>query len=168
MKILIVYFNKPVFSKKFENAIEKTFGMPVISARKTFECKTKRKNQCNAENYLPFLEKIVFSSDADFVLGITSKDIYEKGYIAVYGVSAIEKKSAIVSFARLKSKIKKQFFERLLKESVHEIGHLVGLIHCSNDKCAMKCSLGIGDCDYKLAEFCGKCESELIKCLERM
>lgn len=168
-KILIVYFSAVPFAKQFESAIEKTFGMKVVSKKMKFKCDAKhRKKQRNAECFLNFLEKVVFNSEYDFVLGITSKDIYEKDYLAVYGVSAIEKKSAVVSFFRLKDKDKKLFFSRVLKESIHELGHLFGLEHCNNMECVMRCSEGIGDCDFKSEKFCYVCGKELEMCLRKL
>ena len=51
--------------------------------------------------------------------------------------------------------------DRLVKEVLHELGHLLGLGHCSNKRCVMSFSLSVDDVDAKGAEFCDKCALKL-------
>ena len=47
--------------------------------------------------------------------------------------------------------------ERLLKESLHELGHTYGLRHCPDYTCVMSSSNGVERIDLKSAEFCPAC-----------
>lgn len=157
MKLLIVYFSKPAFSEQLEKALKMIFNADIESKKMNFSAKASS-GKANAESFLPVLENVACTQGYDMVLGITSQNIYAKGFSAIFGLSAIEKRSAIVSTAKLKSNDKKQFFERVLKESIHEVGHLIGLEHCHDGSCAMKCSESLVDCDLKLPDFCLNCE----------
>ena len=47
--------------------------------------------------------------------------------------------------------------ERLLKESLHELGHTYGLRHCPDYTCVMSSSNAVERIDLKSAEFCPNC-----------
>jgi archaemetzincin len=53
--------------------------------------------------------------------------------------------------------------ERLLKESLHELGHTFGLIHCPDYLCVMHSSTSVEEIDVKTARFCLKCQGILEK-----
>ncbi|MBI4557166.1 MAG: hypothetical protein HY706_06235 [Candidatus Hydrogenedentes bacterium] len=43
-------------------------------------------------------------------------------------------------------------------ESVHELGHTIGLIHCPEYTCAMHASRAAEEIDLKGPGFCGECD----------
>jgi archaemetzincin len=53
---------------------------------------------------------------------------------------------AIIYLPRIKQEFhglkpnEQMFYERLVKESVHELGHVFGLAHCKNTRCVMQFS----------------------------
>jgi len=55
----------------------------------------------------------------------------------------------------------KLFYERVLKEAVHELGHTWGLGHCLDKKCVMFFSNSLRDTDEKGARFCEQCRNGL-------
>src|SRR5271165_105200 len=72
------------------------------------------------------------------VLGITEYDLYKTSHHFIFGGSSESHRCAVVSLHRLRPEFygepadENQLFQRLLKESVHEIGHAMGLKHCYN------------------------------------
>jgi len=97
------------------------------------------------------------------VLGVTEMDLYIPVLTFVFGEAQIADGGAVVSTHRLRQ----EFYglptnpslleERLLKESLHELGHTYGLRHCSDYTCVMSASNGVERIDLKHAEFCASC-----------
>jgi len=100
----------------------------------------------------------------EFVLGITEYDLYKTSQHFIFGSSSEVQRCAVVSTHRLRSEFygepadENMLFQRLLKESVHELGHALGLKHCFNARCAMYFSNSIYDTDNKYPNFCEHCE----------
>ncbi len=69
--------------------------------------------------------------------------------------------AAIVSSFRLVPRSERhenhELSSRILKECVHEIGHVLGLGHCSNRFCAMSYSSTIAEVDLKDSLYCPMC-----------
>lgn len=101
----------------------------------------------------------------EYVLLVTDRDLYAEGLNFVFGLAW--KRVAIISTHRLHPEFygqpadRKLFIERALKEAVHEIGHLHGLSHCSNERCVMRFSNSILDTDYKSYMPCERCLAKL-------
>jgi archaemetzincin len=97
------------------------------------------------------------------VLGVTEMDLYIPVLTFVFGEAQIADGGAVVSTHRLRQ----EFYglptdpslleERLLKESLHELGHTYGLRHCSDYTCVMSASNGVERIDLKQADFCPAC-----------
>jgi len=101
------------------------------------------------------------------VLGIIDKDLYASGLNFVFGQADLPGSYALISITRLKQefyglpKDDKIFFDRAVKEAVHEIGHTYGLSHCLNPKCVMFYSNSLLDTDRKDSTFCENCSKNL-------
>jgi len=106
-------------------------------------------------------------SKEDHILGVTDVDIYVQGLNFVFGEAQCPGKAAVISLYRLRPEFygapndERLFLERTAKEAIHELGHTLGLRHCSNPLCVMHFSLNIGMTDLKQAEFCSSCKSLL-------
>ena len=104
-------------------------------------------------------------ADDEYLLLITVKDLYAADLNYIFGLAwgGI----AIVSTHRLAQEFyglepdRGLFVERLIKEAVHELGHLHGLTHCSDRRCVMAFSNWIGDTDYKSYRLCHRCRRKL-------
>ena len=100
----------------------------------------------------------------EVILGITDYDLYKTSHPFVFGSSSEAQRCAVVSLHRLRSEFygdpadENALFQRLLKESVHELGHALGLKHCYNARCAMYYSNSVFDTDNKFSHFCETCE----------
>ena len=105
-----------------------------------------------------------YETREDLVLGVTDFDLYKTSHQFVFGSSSETQRCAVVSLHRLRSEFygdptdENALFQRLLKESVHEIGHALGLKHCYNARCAMYYSNSVFDTDNKYSHFCETCE----------
>jgi archaemetzincin len=100
----------------------------------------------------------------DRVLGVVDFDLYVPSLNFVFGEADLENRVAIISLCRLKQEFyglpedRDRLRERVLKEGVHELGHIYGLGHCSNPLCVMHFSNSLLDTDIKKASLCPQCE----------
>jgi archaemetzincin len=51
--------------------------------------------------------------------------------------------------------------QRFVKESIHELGHTFGLLHCSSPGCVLNASTYVEDIDQKSDTFCLQCQKHL-------
>jgi archaemetzincin len=107
------------------------------------------------------------SAEGDLRLVVTDYDLYKTSHQFVFGDASEEQRLAIVSLYRLRSEFYGErpdpnvLFQRTLKEAVHDLGHVLGLKHCYNARCAMYFSNSIFDTDNKLSHFCDVCEKRV-------
>ena len=100
-------------------------------------------------------------------LAVTDFDLYKTSHQFIFGDGSEEHRVAIVSSHRLRGEFYGErgdtnlVFQRILKESVHDLGHVFGLKHCFNARCAMYFSNSIYDTDNKLSHFCESCEKRV-------
>ena len=99
-------------------------------------------------------------------LCLTDLPIYSSSddkLLFLFGEANLKENCAVVSIHNLLDINKSETAEnRIVKESLHEIGHLIlGLEHCLNDKCVMWFSRNIQEIDRKSNYLCEKCNSEL-------
>ena len=103
------------------------------------------------------------------VLGVAAVDLYIPILTFVFGEAQMGGPCAVVSFHRLMQEFyglppdPDLLVERLIKESVHEVGHTVDLTHCDDYSCAMAPSHAVEWIDLKEATLCENCQSRALE-----
>ncbi len=107
------------------------------------------------------------AGDGTKLVGITDVDLYAPVLTFVFGEAQLNGTCAILSSFRLRN----EFYgipsdasilqQRIVKESVHETGHLFGLIHCHTFDCVMRSSTYVEEIDLKTAILCPACREKL-------
>ncbi len=116
-----------------------------------------------------FLETLLsrVPPDATRLLGVTERDLFVPVLSFVYGQAQLGGRVAIVSLARLRPEFHglkpapAVLARRAATESVHEVGHTFGLVHCLDRRCPMSLSIDIPDLDGKTETPCAACRALL-------
>ena len=117
------------------------------------------RNQYISERILEYL-----SSQNDkntIMIAVIKYDAYAYYYNFVFGHADPVNKVCAVYTSRLETGKRELYLERLSKEVLHEVGHVLGLYHCSDKSCVMSFSNNIFDVDKKTSRFCSKCKAVL-------
>jgi archaemetzincin len=150
-----------------EQVSEKFSGFPVRTLEpleEPREAYDSFRDQYHSTRILALLEEFVTSNHVDKLLGVTPIDLYVPGMNFVFGEARCPGRVAVISTARLKpAPVNKRnlFGERVVKEAVHETGHMFGLKHCSEPSCVMYFSERLADTDRKQSNFCRDCDLKL-------
>ncbi len=98
------------------------------------------------------------------VLGVLDVDAYVEPLNFIFGLATPYLKTATVYVKRLKyGADEEKLTLRVMKEVIHELGHVFGLEHCVNKKCVMSFSNNVFEVDYKELKYCRKHYEELVK-----
>lgn len=103
------------------------------------------------------------------VLGIIDVDLYAPGLNFIFGEAMSWRGPAVISLHRLRPEYYGMprddglFLGRVLKEAIHELGHTLGLSHCSNLRCVMYFSNSILDTDRKGMQLCMLCHARIME-----
>ncbi len=129
-------------------------------------CLVPSRQQHHATMVLAALLRHLPASGAK-ILGIVTVDLFVPVLTFVFGQAQFDGPSAVISTFRLRSEFyglpsdEGLLVERAIKESVHELGHAFGLVHCHYYGCVMHPSTAVDEVDVKSAAFCGRCASLL-------
>jgi len=105
-----------------------------------------------------------FLNEDAYLLLLSTRDAYVAGLNFVFGLAIPWIRTAAVFLARLMlGATKTLLLNRVEKEVLHELGHLLGLKHCKTPGCVMNFSNSLMDVDRKSNKFCRKCYTKLSK-----
>ncbi len=125
------------------------------------EAYDQERNQWNAAVMIGSIE------DTDnMILLVTHVDLFVQDLNFVFGVADRASMNALVSTNRLGSLDPTIARRRIIKEAVHEVGHLLDLDHCPDSRCVMHFSNSLSEVDEKGKEFCPSCTRHLEKVIE--
>ena len=118
-----------------------------------------RRAQYSADAILAHVD----AGEAKYALAIADLDLYVPQLNFVFGLADRATARAIIALPRLRQSFyglpddTSLFCGRVVKEAVHELGHVQGLEHCRDRRCVMAFSNSLADTDHKGQEFCEKC-----------
>lgn len=115
-----------------------------------------QRKQYDAASLLEYMSRM---KQADIALWLVDKDIYTKNTSFVFGYAA-KNYGAVLSVYRLKSE------DLILKEALHEVGHIIGLSHCEN-RCFMRFSNCLEDVRMKPVRLCDSCTEACKRLVKR-
>jgi archaemetzincin len=111
------------------------------------------------------LEKLASLAPSDTLklIAICKQDLFIPILTHVYGEAQLGGKACIVSTYRLQDnlpvvKTNKVYYNRIIKEVIHELGHTFNLKHCPDHNCCMHYCRSIEDVDNKSVHFCRYCK----------
>jgi archaemetzincin len=102
------------------------------------------------------------------ILAICDFDAYSDKLNFVFGEAHLDGRICAIYLPRLRQEFyglkpdKSLFYQRLIKEAVHELGHAFGLTHCESIKCVMHFSNSLSDTDIKTSHLCNVCRGHLV------
>jgi len=125
----------------------------------------------SSNNFFKIINETMQKSNFEMGLGLTNQPIYsgsKENILFLFGEAHLVRNCAVVSTYNLSNRTydNPDYFHlielRILKESIHEIGHLLlGPNHCYNNLCVMSFSKTIRDIDIKLDDLCDVCKIKL-------
>jgi archaemetzincin len=119
-----------------------------------------------AEKLLPFLQEKL-PGDGDRILGLTGVDISTaNGSIKDWGILGLARlggKECIISAFRCQGRTREGAHARILlaKVAVHEVGHTLGLDHCTVRGCLMEDAGGLASTCDRDFDICPHCRNKL-------
>jgi archaemetzincin len=142
-----------------KRALEDVFGLETqevlqLSTAAVKNAYNTQRGQYNASKLLSALiqgmARVPAARDS-VALWMVSDDMYVAGMNFVFGL-AHTGKAAVLSIHRLYSD------ELIVKEAIHELGHVLGLQHCTNE-CVMQFSNSLAEAEEKPARLCEQCRA---------
>jgi archaemetzincin len=126
------------------------------------------RKQIDAQAQLDHLAAYKHRHDlTDPVLLVLNQDLFNPGHSFVFGLARESVGAAVVSTARLSNEYygllenDDDLIDRTTKEGAHEVGHLLGLLHCENRECIMFRPDTLDELDGKKKMLCDTCRELL-------
>ena len=124
------------------------------------------RRQADADAMLARLESLATHED-EVLVGLVAVDIGHPIFTFFFGRARHEGRAALVSLARLTPTFyglpedRELTVSRAAWETLHELGHVAGLVHCDDYGCLMHFSRSVEAIDVRGKEFCENCRDQL-------
>ncbi|HTS35963.1 MAG TPA: archaemetzincin family Zn-dependent metalloprotease [Candidatus Solibacter sp.] len=156
--------------KELSLALEEVFSVPckVLPVRLDPEFAFHdERQQYHSSEILQRMQGLV-TSETWRMLGIADVDLHIPILTFVFGEAQMSGPCAVLSSHRLYQEFYgfppdlKLFRQRLIKESIHELGHTLNLTHCDDYRCVMASSHAVEWIDLKESALCDSCRSAVM------
>lgn len=123
----------------------------------------RHRQQFDAGLILQYLTQLPYAGHSRIV-GLTNVDLCIPILTHVYGQAEVGGRVAVISIARLRQNEDgtnaplDQYYERVAKVALHEIGHTLAIYHCDDPRCLMHYSPRVRHLDEVELFFCERCE----------
>jgi archaemetzincin len=156
----------PEIVRRLRTAVAKILALPVrvlrplILPEKTFHIV---RGQYHSTQILEYLLS-AHDSGAFRILGVTAVDLYIPILTFVFGEAQLNGTAAVISLFRPRGDADGTnpplavVLNRLIKLSIHELGHTFGLGHCREEGCLMGFSANLEKLDRKNLALCHYCQ----------
>jgi archaemetzincin len=162
------YFDKGLLDLVPDH-ITREFGLPV-KIRDGFidlsEFYDPARRQYNGTTLLKKIDSD-FAGDASKTVGLFNVDLFIPILTYIFGQAFLNGRAGIVSVYRLSNERyglkpdNELLAIRLRKEMIHELGHMFGLVHCTDPVCVMRSGSYVEDIDQKGEALCPRCRNLL-------
>jgi archaemetzincin len=121
------------------------------------------RNQFRSPQIISWIEENCRENGFHKILGICDAIAYSGRLNFVFGEAQLDGMVAVVYLNMFRSELEgsraseELFLQRALKETVHELGHIFGLEHCTQRTCAMYFSNSLAETDFKKNAMCDSC-----------
>lgn len=170
-EIVLISFGLPdrELMENIEEGVKKRFILPVKTRFEhpdIIDFYDPARNQYNGNFILKKIET-EFASDFSKTIGLFNVDLFIPILTYIFGQAYLNGRTGIASLFRLRNEIYGVrrndivMSERFRKEVIHELGHMFGLIHCTEILCVMRSSTYVEDIDQKSDDFCDRCYQKL-------
>ena len=149
-----------------EKGISRCFGIEALALTETagvpLTAYNFERGQYDSVKVIAWLSEEYKVEGVDFIVGIGDIDAYVEGLNFVFGTANSQLNTCVVYTRRLRQdRNLNVYVARVVKEVIHEMGHLLGLEHCSNPRCVMRFSNNVAEVDVKSDRLCRGCASRL-------
>lgn len=157
----------PEILRHLRTAITKMLGLPVrvLRPKNPLPPHTYHvvRDQYHSTQLLEYL--LAENNTGSFrILGVTAADLYIPIFTFVFGEAQLDGKAAIISMFRPRGDAdgllppRPVLLRRLIKLSLHELGHTFGLGHCRQPGCLMGFSANLEKLDQRSLALCEYCQ----------
>lgn len=161
-----VLFAEPVILKFITNKLNDIIGITATIENLSIDIETHYNSERSQYDALKIIQAHPHSEESKIMI-CTSVDLFIPIFTFVFGLAQLDGNIGIISSHRLENqyyglpKDKNLLGERLAKETIHELGHLYGLRHCSMYNCVMAISNTAEEVDIKDFQYCSNCEKSI-------
>lgn len=176
LDLVPIFMNdRPELMDRLGEALERILGMTVRQRTPAFDPETAYQPARGQYSSTTMLRLLLGDTGitGERLLGVTSVDLCTPVLTYVFGEAQLDGRAGVVSIQRLRPEVyglppdDALLYARLEKESLHELGHTFGLLHCDDAGCVMHASTYAEEIDFKGPGLCARCMDVVRTVVER-